>query len=57
MTVIVRCKTNCQHDFQDKQYGPGMRVHNITNKGRRCTVCGHHEITGDKIVASEKAKD
>jgi hypothetical protein len=39
---VLKC--NCKHDFQDKNYGPGNRVHNETGKtGRpswRCTVCG-----------------
>lgn len=42
MTVIKRC--SCTHDFQDKIYGQGMRVHNTTvatkNGKYRCTVCG-----------------
>lgn len=38
-TAILPCK--CKHDFQDKQYGKGMRVHNFTEKSEkwRCTVC------------------
>ena len=42
---ILKCK--CKHDFQDKQYGEGMRVHNQCTKkptaakpGVKCTVCG-----------------
>ena len=44
-TVIKRC--DCVHAFQDKKYGDGLRVHNLTGKkgsciGKlsRCTVCG-----------------
>ena len=42
--MILKC--NCKHDFQDKVYGLGKRVHNqIVNKINkliakfRCTVC------------------
>lgn len=45
MTKIIKC--NCGHHYQDKAYGPGMRVHNRTEKRKgvsatyyRCTVCG-----------------
>ena len=31
----------CKHEYQDKLYGRGMRVHNPMAVGRfRCTVCG-----------------
>ena len=36
---IRRC--TCDHKFQDKRYGKGMRVHAImANTNQRCTVCG-----------------
>ena len=37
---IMRC--TCKHEFQDKEYGKGMRVFNpMKISGRyRCTVCG-----------------
>lgn len=42
MTKIINCE--CTHEFQDKRYGPGKRVANVTggkgNNGWRCTVCG-----------------
>lgn len=43
MTRVMRC--NCQHEFQDEVYGPGMRLFNEKvsgNKvnGYKCTVCG-----------------
>jgi len=42
MTKIVKC--SCEHEFQDKKYGKGMRVFNETAKTNptvwRCTVCG-----------------
>lgn len=38
---VLSC--NCQHPYQDKVYGPKMRLHNHTRKGGgtqyRCTVC------------------
>jgi len=43
--MIVRCK--CKHEYQDKKYGKGNRVHNECSsriKGQkivRCTVCGN----------------
>lgn len=42
-TKVMHCK--CDHDFQDKKYGRGLRVHNRTEKGSRtiyrCTVCNN----------------
>ena len=41
--MIKQC--DCKHEFQDKIYGKGNRVHNLArnenNKagGYRCTVC------------------
>ena len=40
----------CKHEYQDKKYGKGKRVHNEVGsnvghvgnvKGYRCTVCGN----------------
>ena len=41
-TAIIKC--SCKHEFQDKQYGAGNRVHNYARSanregGWRCTVC------------------
>lgn len=42
-TVTMRCK--CTNDkvvpYQEKEYGVGMRVHNLCKAGKaaRCTVC------------------
>ena len=43
MTKILKCI--CKHEYQDKVYGTGNRVHNNRSKGKeddgyRCTVCG-----------------
>lgn len=41
--MILRC--NCTNPYQDKTYGKGLRVANLTSKGNdatpsyRCTVC------------------
>ena len=41
MTKKIKC--NCENEYQDKKYGPGIRVHNQTEKNDkkvyRCTVC------------------
>lgn len=43
-TNVKRCK--CKHDFQDKTYGEGQRVHNrVPGESKekckwRCSVCG-----------------
>lgn len=34
---ILECV--CAHEFQDKRYGKGKRLHNPTKEGYRCTVC------------------
>lgn len=38
-TITVKC--TCKHDFQDKTYGNGIRVFNVSynNKEAKCTVC------------------
>ena len=52
-TVILPC--SCRHEFQDKEYGPGKRLHNRmskdgkSSKKARCTVCGTvHEAREQK---------
>lgn len=37
--VVKQC--SCKHEEQDKLHGKGMRVHNVTTKGYKCTVCGN----------------
>ena len=41
--MIIKC--NCEHKFQDKEYGKGKRLATPTSKSKteiiwRCTVCG-----------------
>jgi hypothetical protein len=44
-TKILDC--GCDHDFQDKRYGKGKRVHNPAKADNgvkyRCTVCGKEQ--------------
>lgn len=42
MAIVVK-KHDCKHDYQDKIYGKGMRVINVSTKNSKegkCTVCG-----------------
>lgn len=56
MTEVLIAKCNCDHEYQDKTYGKGMRVMNpiITkgnNKAFRCTICTkeiYHNIESKK---------
>lgn len=48
-TKILACK--CNHEYQDRKYGNGMRIHNFAPKaqqggGYRCTVCGNVKSSG-----------
>lgn len=36
-TTVQKC--TCESAYQDEKYGAGMRVHNVTDDGTRCTVC------------------
>lgn len=38
-TKVLKCK--CTSEFQDKVYGKGMRLHNVTEDKKKasCTVC------------------
>ena len=40
--IIVKCEgKECISEFQDKLYGKGKRICNLTKDDRgRCTVCG-----------------
>jgi len=39
--IVKTC--NCKHDYQDKKYGKGSRVHNNCKQDTmaRCTVCSN----------------
>lgn len=36
----------CKHEFQDREYGRGMRVHNLGKDKARCTVCSAEKSRG-----------
>ena len=40
-TAVLTC--TCEHEYQDERYGKNKRLHNKTDKGYRCTVCGHEK--------------
>ena len=44
---IAKC--NCEHEYQDKQYGSKMRVHNKKQKADTyvCSVCGATKVLKD----------
>lgn len=53
--MIKSC--DCQHEFQDKKYGRGKRVHNKTMKDEyRCTVCTKINGKGETVAKSKKSK-
>lgn len=40
MATIAILACSCVHDYQDKVYGKGHRVHNLTKSNTwRCSVC------------------
>jgi hypothetical protein len=43
-STVRRC--TCAHAGQDQLHGSGLRVHNQTKKGNRCTVCSNESIGG-----------
>jgi hypothetical protein len=45
-TTVRPC--NCNHQYQDRVYGKGMRVHNVSPKTEAsvCTVCGAQKARG-----------
>jgi len=43
-TAVKTCIAGCKHEWQDKKYGPGKRLHNLKKAGTgsqeyTCTVC------------------
>lgn len=45
---------SCKHEFQDRTYGPGRRVHNKAKSKAKslvdwvCTVCGDRKARGEE---------
>ena len=52
--VILNC--TCKSDFQDKKYGKGKRVANLTKTELNafCTVCGTKLVSGKAALADKK---
>jgi len=50
-TKIMKC--SCKSEFQDQQYGEGMRVFNQMGKDHkdsyRCTICGKEVCTSGAV--------
>lgn len=49
MAIVIKC--TCEHEFQDRTHGKGMRVYNVGAKESKCTVCSKkisNIIKGDK---------
>jgi len=53
--MILPC--TCKHDYQDREHGRNMRVHNPCNYGYRCSVCGHETRAGVNNPNEEKKED
>ena len=61
-TKVIRC--NCKHEFQDKTYGEGMRVHILKQKDAQqgnwaCTVCGlinQHHVREEEVKETKGKK-
>ncbi len=56
-------KCNCYSPFQDKEHGPGKRVHNFARKGylgrpgQRCTVCAVVKPANEMKAKNEEEKN
>ena len=55
MTTILKC--TCNHKDQDKLYGKGKRLHNVSGDGTKafCTVCCPSNVR-DKRVPGRPAR-
>jgi hypothetical protein len=58
MGTVAKVACVCSHEQQDKMYGNGVRVANLTQKGTgnsttryvRCTVCSkEHVVTENRL--------
>lgn len=58
MKTIAHVLCTCQHEYQDKKYGMGVRVANLTQKGTgsvdkrilRCTVCSREHTVSVSVL-------
>lgn len=48
MSEVVIKPCTCQHSYQDKNYGHGLRVHNKGPTKIVCTVCAKATVVGSK---------
>jgi len=53
-TTVLRCK--CTSEFQDITYGKGMRLHNITQDGKKasCTICEGSAKNAKRVSKDKK---
>ena len=62
-TTSKAIKCTCVHEFQDQNYGMGMRLHTkvkqkvSTDKTWRCTVCGKERDGGNNIITVSNIKE
>jgi hypothetical protein len=42
--MILHC--TCKQDYQDRVYGNGNRVHNVSKDGKKakCVICGKEKV-------------
>jgi len=54
----MKTKCTCANEYQDKQYGKGIRIANTTGKTNtvRCTVCGKEILTVKVTKLAKSAK-
>jgi len=50
MSGTIRQKCECKNEYQDKQYGTGIRIMNKMTKtdGYRCTSCGKEKSSSTR---------
>ena len=54
-TAILPCK--CEHEYQDKKYGKGRRVHNPMMNGQfRCTICSSVKGAAKAVETTKEKK-
>ena len=53
--MIKKC--DCENEYQDKVYGKGNRVHNLTKAGSyRCTICTKVKSGGSESSISKSSE-
>jgi hypothetical protein len=59
MKTVAKVACLCKHEQQDKMYGSGIRVANLTQKGTgnmdtryvRCTVCSKEHLVAESRLS------